>query len=464
MFNNLGQNKIENKMEIILYKIEGEGFSDISYNSYYSNLLDKNNDFKSKTRINKMKKDLLERQKKNRVNKTLNIKNFEENNKEKRKQVLEDMCIYGSIMKEQIKEEKESNPENFIEINDALNLEKDDKELFALGLLGNSLQKNGTEVAIEKGKNKEENEEEKDENLTSLEFITNGMNQKKKYDLHFDFGESKNEEYLNDNNKFEYLKEQIKKKISKDYSISKDEIIVTFPQKGSLRVQVIFESDDFNNLNIDDFKSKFLNDKEFKELNNLKEIYSDVLMSVCKLNKKQLDSRGNRFDGWGINEKRGNKPYYPPIGWIGIGLNVWDKYDGGDNTWIGMNNTEGEWCVAYHGVGRYQESDQVKKITISIINTQFKSGNCQIHEGCEDKYHPGKKVGNGVYCTHNIEAAEQYVGVSEINGKKYKTALMVRVKPDAIRCCNECNFAKDYWVINGTNDEIRPYRILYKEV
>ena len=36
---------------------------------------------------------------------------------------------------------------------------------------------------------------------------------------------------------------------------------------------------------------------------------------------------------------------------------------------------------------------------------------------------------------------------------------MVRVKPDAIRQC-ECY--KDYWVVNGTTDEIRPYRILYK--
>ena len=36
---------------------------------------------------------------------------------------------------------------------------------------------------------------------------------------------------------------------------------------------------------------------------------------------------------------------------------------------------------------------------------------------------------------------------------------MVRVNPESIRGC-KCN--KDYWVVNGTNDEIRPYRILYK--
>ena len=36
---------------------------------------------------------------------------------------------------------------------------------------------------------------------------------------------------------------------------------------------------------------------------------------------------------------------------------------------------------------------------------------------------------------------------------------MVRVKPKAIR---ECKDSGDYWVVNGTTDEIRPYRILYK--
>ena len=42
-----------------------------------------------------------------------------------------------------------------------------------------------------------------------------------------------------------------------------------------------------------------------------------------------------------MNEYRGGKPYDPPIGWIGIGLKVFDKY--GNNKWIGMSNTEGEW-------------------------------------------------------------------------------------------------------------------------
>jgi hypothetical protein len=38
---------------------------------------------------------------------------------------------------------------------------------------------------------------------------------------------------------------------------------------------------------------------------------------------------------------------------------------------------------------------------------------------------------------------------------------MTRVKQSAIRTCED---EKDYWVVNGTKDEIRPYRILYKSI
>ena len=147
-----------------------------------------------------------------------------------------------------------------------------------------------------------------------------------------------------------------------------------------------------------------------------------------------------------------------------------NEYDDGDNTWIGMDNIEGEWCVAYHGVGRGNESEKVKKITGLIIKgdekvkkggkPEFKPGSNQVHSCCEDQYHPGKLVGEGVYCTPTISTADEYSGISEINGKKYKTVLMVRVKPDAIRGCEDSG---DYWVVNGTTDEIRPYRILYKK-
>ena len=247
-------------------------------------------------------------------------------------------------------------------------------------------------------------------------------------------------------NECERFKNDLKSNLSKVYS----------------RVQVIFQSDEFNNLNEKEFLDKFKNDEDFEELKNLKEIHTDVIMSGCKLNKNQLDSRGNKIEGWSIGEMRGNKLYYPPLGWIGIGLKVMNKYE--DDIWIGRENIEGEWCVAYHGVGRDRESDEVKKITGNIYKTRFKPGSGQYHENCDDIFHPGMKIGRGVYCFPRIEVAEIYAGISEINGKKYKTVLMNRVKPDAIRQCKCTKDKVDYWVINGTPDEIRPYRILYKNI
>ena len=284
------------------------------------------------------------------------------------------------------------------------------------------------------------------------------MCDKKKYDLHFDFGEERNDELLDNEEEYEKFKNNLKMKLSKDYGIPVDKIVVTFPQKGSYRVQVIFQSDEFNNLDSNQFMSKFKNDYEYKELSNLKEIHQDLVIGGCKLTKNQLDPRGNRNDGWGVGENRGGKPYNPPIGWNGIGLKVWDKY--GDNTWLGMSNSPGEWCVAYHGVGRGQSTKEVQKVTNLIYTGSFKKGSGQVHKDCQDINHYYQNVGEGVYCTPSIKTAESYSGESEVNGKRYKTVLMVRVKPNAIR---QCNCSDAYWVVNGTTDEIRPYRILYKQ-
>ena len=195
------------------------------------------------------------------------------------------MCIIGNITKKEIIEEKKKNPEKFIETSEALKLKDDDEDLFVLGLLSNNLEEIGITTAIEK----DIENDEQDAAATCLQYITNGMALKKKYDLHFDFDEERNNELLNDKNEYEEFKKNLIKKLSKDYNIPEDKIIVTFPQRGSFHVQVIFQSDEFNDLNLQEFKQKFKNDPEFKELSNLKEIHTDVIFGGCKLTKKFLD-------------------------------------------------------------------------------------------------------------------------------------------------------------------------------
>ena len=429
------------------------------------------NDIEEKERLDKLKKDILEKQKADRkqtpstiiINNNINNKDklsetnkIEKKKNEKINQLLEDMCAYGSITRDEIKKEKKENPEKFIETSEALKSEQQDQNLFALGLLSDNLQQLGIETAIEKN---EGNEDEQDASTTCLQFIVNGYAQKKKYDLHFELGSERNEQLLQDENEFEKFKNDIKKKLSKDYHIPEDKIIVTFPQRGSFRVQVIFQSEEFNELTTKELEQKFKNDNDFPELSKLKEIHEDVIMGGCKLSKNQLDPAGNRSEGWAVNEMRGNMPYNPPLGWTGIGLKVSNKYE--SDEWLGCTNSINEWCVAYHGVGRFQESEQVKNITGKIIKGTFKKGQGQVHKDCDDLLHPGYKVGEGVYCTPNVDTAAEYSGISEINGLSYQTVLMVRVKPDAIR---QCDCIKDYWVVNGTTDEIRPYRILYKKL
>ena len=374
---------------------------------------------------------------------------------------LEDMCIQGEIITNELRIEKIKHPERFIETSQALKMEKTNKGIFALGLISKNLQNLGIETAIIK----DSYPQEENKDLNNFQFLINGMIEKKKYNLHFELGEKRNNELLKNKNEYNKFKEKLKLKISKDYNIPSDKIVISLPKKGGFHLQLIFQSDEFNNLNKEDFLQKFKNDPNFPELQRLKDIQEDTIMGAIRLTPNQLDPKGNRKNFFGKNLKRGGKDYFPPLGWNGIGIKVENRYDNGDNTWLGMKNIPGEWCVAYHGVGQHQESDKVKYIVGEIIKNEFKVGPRQKHKDCPDKFHPKQKVGEGVYCTPDIKAVEKYAGKSEINGIIYKTVLMVRVKPDAIRHCDKCldSRVNNYWVVNGTNDEIRPYRILFKK-
>ena len=72
--------------------------------------------------------------------------------------------------------------------------------------------------------------------------------------------------------KYEEFKDTLRSKISEDYNVPKEKIIIAFPQKGSFHVQVIFQSDEFNDLDLEEFKRKFQNDTKYKELSKLKSV------------------------------------------------------------------------------------------------------------------------------------------------------------------------------------------------
>jgi len=93
------------------------------------------------------------------------------------------------------------------------------------------------------------------------------MIDKKKYDFHFDLGDERNKELLNNKEEQEKFNNKLKKKLSLEYNIPENKIIITNPQKGSYNVQVIFETDNFNDkkFDINTFKES-CSEEQFKEI------------------------------------------------------------------------------------------------------------------------------------------------------------------------------------------------------
>ena len=208
------------------------------------------------------------------------------------------------------------------------------------------------------------------------------------------------------------------------------------------------------------------NDKEIIEQFSAPELMSnnlttEIITEFLNLDPNLLNGFGNKLKGnWATNEMRGGLNYNPPIGWVGFGLNVINKYDNGNNDWLACDGRPGEWCVGYHGTGRNKSSEQVKNIIKSILINNLQPGGGQGYRNDFDANNPNNKVGRGVYCSPDINVLEEYAGCITVKGKKYKVGIMVRCKRDKIRIPQS---HQNYWVLDGNFDQLRPYRLLIKQ-
>ena len=197
---------------------------------------------------------------------------------------------------------------------------------------------------------------------------------------------------------------------------------------------------------------------------------TEFLIKGCKLSFNIFDSKWNCNSGWRHGSKSGPKgylkDYYPPDGWTGIGLKVASLYDKGDNAWLGNNNSDGEWYIAYHGV---KTVEAIK----GICDDGFRRGDGQAHRDGNNinplnnnKY---PKCGEGVYFTNEINEAKKYTKPIKYKGKDYIIVFMCRVNPYHVKIA-DIGGNKEYWVVNGDklgdlygykrSNEVRPYRIL----
>ena len=120
-----------------------------------------------------------------------------------------------------------------------------------------------------------------------------------------------------------------------------------------------------------------------------------------------------------------------------------------------------EWCVAYHGIGRGNELDKV----YSIIQTNLRKGPKQRYsvylntrKASKKEY---KRCKKGVYLTPDISKAEKYAGKMKLGvyNKEFQFAIQARVDPNKIR---DPGAVPINWILNGGNEEVRPYRLLVK--
>lgn len=244
-------------------------------------------------------------------------------------------------------------------------------------------------------------------------------------------------------------------KIHTDLLIDKKDIFITFNNRNNF-LDCFIQSRVFSELKPKYIKNNYIYDKLYE----IKMIIEKLLIEECKIDPNIIDYKGNFINpNKSFNNIRGTEIYDPPYGWFGIGLNVIGKFDDGNDIWINDNSKDSKWAIAYHGLGAHLPSELLKSIINAIINNEgLKPGNNQLKAEDNDKRHPNKKIGKGIYLTPNIKMAEGYSGIINFNKKKYKVALMVRVKIDEIREPSDIN----YWILD--NKYIRIYRIIFKEM
>jgi hypothetical protein len=363
-------------------------------------------------------------------------------NKEKIKDTLEDMALLGCIENQNIHEEMKKSKNKFISIKDCLKSNND--QFFILGILAKYLEKIGIQSVIERADEAINEIEQIDINVL-LQFICNGYILKKKYILYFSIKKERMEVLKNNESERNEMNELVKKLLSQALKIKEEDLIVKEFIKNDKEYTIIlvFKSNYNHQIKKNEFSALFKNNKS--DLALFSGVQIVPIIEIMRLNKSMLYHKGNNKDNnkWGQNEMRGGEIYNPPLGWERYGLKVLGKYDNGNNDWLSYDNRPGEWCISYTGFSGFTQ-DMIAKI-----------------ENDNDIKHPGNKVGTGVCTWVYGNMMKIKTDIIKVNGNNYKIGLMVRVKPDKIRCPET---DEKIWVVNGTPDEIRPYGILLQKV
>ena len=312
-----------------------------------------------------------------------------------------------------------------------------------LGYLGSELSLYRIRTFIEK--------EPSNEIIRDITFkiILGGLATQRVYKIIVQSEKEKNKFRENTKSWDEFL-QSIRKKIAKIYRVEKDDVLIFNKDIKRFEFMMIIHNKRLNGVD-QALKNMGLDVSTGNLLNNL-------ILSANMFETKYCKDKNEWFIG---NRMRGGERYNPPYGWTGLAIKLRNKF-GDDFEWLGKKGVRGkEWCVAFHGIGR---GDELIK-AFSILNTNLRAGPKQRYSTYKNTRIYSKeefrKCGRGVYLTPEIKKAEKYAHKTKLgyNDKEFQFAVQTRVNPSKIR---DPGVHPINWILNGSSQEIRPYRLLVK--
>ena len=159
--------------------------------------------------------------------------------------------------------------------------------------------------------------------------------------------------------------------------------------------------------------------------------------------------------------ERGSRPYYLPLGWYRFGLNVQHKYTN-DKLWLGDQNVEGEWPVAFHGT----HVDAVRGIVQHGFLPSAVKTDAMLKEAIEQQ---GEKVNRpGLYvATHCDDGAELYTKPFKVTpfpdqSEEFSIVFQCRVQPGKFTThTSPVNVGEAWRIVDPA--AVRPYGILLRK-
>ena len=364
------------------------------------------------------------------------LKIFKSNNTKK---ILEIINEIGKLFKKEINYIKEYCKDNILYMSDAV---KSNNMVYKfLGVLGEEFYKYNIYSIIEK--------KSEDINLMDGVFkvLLSNYSILPKYEIKINSKSLKIKILKTPKEWLEYI-DNFKRTISNEYCIPNDKIYIISQRIDKYEFAVVI------------LDRPIINLKRYEQKFNMN-VRRDTLLEYIILSPNFFETKFNRnVDSWEKkNFKRGGEKYTPPYGWKGFALRVLNKFDNGDNSWLGNKGKKREWAIAYHGIGK---GNEFKKL-LNIVLNNLKNGPGQLYKDLPNiRDNNNSLVGEGVYLAPDIEEAERYAEKIQLGERKckYQFVMMCRVKPDKIKEPGRYPFN---WIVDDNYECSRPYRILIKE-